>query len=90
MIDVILFHHAQGLTNGVREFANELRTAGHHVTVPDLYGGVSFETLDDGIGHAEQIGFDTAKWSRELDDSDVASHLEVGLVEFTALPPARH
>lgn len=59
MSDVILFHHAQGLTDGVRAFAGQLRAAGHHVTVPDLYDGATFETLDEGIGHAEQIGFDT-------------------------------
>ncbi len=59
MTDVILFHHAQGLTDGVREFAGQLRAAGHHVTVPDLYDGATFETLDDGIGHAQRVGFDT-------------------------------
>jgi dienelactone hydrolase len=59
MTDVILFHHAQGLTDGVRAFAGQLRAAGHHVTVPNLYDGATFETLDEGIGHAEQVGFDT-------------------------------
>jgi dienelactone hydrolase len=59
MTGVILFHHAQGLTDGVRAFAGQLRAAGHHVTVPDLYDGATFETLDEGIGHAEQVGFDT-------------------------------
>jgi dienelactone hydrolase len=59
MTDVILFHHAQGLTDGVRAFAGQLRASGHHVTVPDLYDGATFETLDEGIGHAEQVGFDT-------------------------------
>lgn len=34
MTDVILLHHAQGLTDGVRAFAGQLRAAGHHVTVP--------------------------------------------------------
>ena len=59
MTAVILFHHAQGLTDGVRAFAGQLRAAGHHVTVPDLYDGATSETLDEGIGHAEQVGFDT-------------------------------
>jgi dienelactone hydrolase len=57
--DVIVFHHAQGLTVGVREFAARLRAAGHNVTVPDLYDGATFEALDDGVGYAEQVGFDT-------------------------------
>lgn len=59
MTDVILFHHAQGLTAGVRRFADQLRAAGHHVAAPDLYDGATFKTLDDGIGYAEQVGFDT-------------------------------
>lgn len=58
MTDVILFHHAQGLTEGVREFADVLRAAGHQVTVPDLYGGETFGTLADGVAHAQQTGFD--------------------------------
>jgi dienelactone hydrolase len=57
--DVLLFHHAQGLTEGVRAFADELRAAGHHVTVPDLYHLATFDTLDEGVAHAEQIGFGT-------------------------------
>ena len=44
MTDVILFHHAQGLTAGVLQFAEELRAAGHRVTVPDLYEGHTFPT----------------------------------------------
>jgi dienelactone hydrolase len=59
MTDVILFHHAQGLTAGVRAFADELRSAGHNVTVPDLYDGATFTTLDEGIEHAGEIGFNT-------------------------------
>jgi len=59
MTDVILFHHAQGLTVGVREFADRLRAAGHRVTVPDLYEGATFDALDDGVGYAGQVGFDT-------------------------------
>jgi dienelactone hydrolase len=57
--DVILFHHAQGLTAGVREFADQLRAAGHRVAVPDLFDGATFDTLEDGVGHAEQLGFET-------------------------------
>jgi dienelactone hydrolase/uncharacterized damage-inducible protein DinB len=59
MTDVVVFHHAQGLTDGVRQFADQLRKAGHRVTVPDLYDGKTFSTLEDGIGYAQEIGFDT-------------------------------
>lgn len=59
MVDVVLFHHAQGLTAGVAAFAAELRQAGHTVHVPDLYEGHTFDTLEQGIGYASQTGFGT-------------------------------
>jgi dienelactone hydrolase len=59
MAEVLLFHHAQGLTAGVRSFADELRTAGHVVHTPDLYEGRTFSDLDEGVAHAQEIGFDT-------------------------------
>lgn len=58
MAEVILFHHAQGLTRGVQAFADELGEAGHEVHVPDLYRGRTFALLGDGIRHAQEIGFD--------------------------------
>jgi dienelactone hydrolase/uncharacterized damage-inducible protein DinB len=57
--DVILFHHAQGLTDGVRRFADQLRSAGHQVNTPDLYDGNTFATLEEGIGYAKKTGFET-------------------------------
>jgi dienelactone hydrolase len=59
MVDVVLFHHAQGLTGGVRAFADDLQAAGHRVMVPDLYDGQTFGALEEGIGYARQVGFDT-------------------------------
>jgi dienelactone hydrolase len=58
MAEVVLFHHAQGLTSGVGEFAETLRRAGHTVHVPDLYEGRVFATLEDGIGYAQETGID--------------------------------
>jgi dienelactone hydrolase len=57
MAEVVLFHHAQGLTPGVAAFADELRRAGHTVHTPDLYEGRTFATLDDGMANVEAIGF---------------------------------
>jgi dienelactone hydrolase len=55
--EVVLFHHALGLTRGVTAFADELRHAGHDVHTPDLYDGRTFESLEAGLAHAEQFGF---------------------------------
>jgi len=57
MTSVVLFHHALGLTPGVVAFADELRRAGHVVHTPDLFEGRTFPTLQDGVRHAEEIGF---------------------------------
>ena len=59
MAEVLLFHHAQGLTPGVISFADRLRAAGHVVHAPDLYEGKTFDGLDDGVGYAKEAGFDT-------------------------------
>ncbi len=59
MTNVILFHHAQGLTEGVLQFAEDLRAAGHHVVVPDLFEGHTFPTVAEGVAYARGIGFDT-------------------------------
>src|SRR3990170_1002353 len=59
MTELLLFHHAQGLTAGCLSFADELRAAGHVVHAPDLYDGKTFTELADGVGYAEQVGFDT-------------------------------
>jgi dienelactone hydrolase len=59
MAEVLLFHHAQGLTPGVVSFADELRTAGHTVHTPDLFDGKTFETVEDGVAYAKEVGFGT-------------------------------
>lgn len=59
MTEVVLYHHAQGLTEGVKAFADELRAAGHDVHTPDLYDGNTYTSLDDGIAYAKEVGFGT-------------------------------
>ena len=48
MVEVVLFHHAQGLTPGVVAFADELRQAGHIVHTPDLFDGRTFKDIETG------------------------------------------
>ena len=59
MADVLLFHHAQGLTRGISGFADQIRAAGHTVHVPDLFDGQVFATLQEGAEYAAKIGFGT-------------------------------
>jgi dienelactone hydrolase len=57
MSNIVLFHHVQGLTEGVRSLAEQLRGGGHTVHTPDLFDGQTFETLDEGLAYARQTGF---------------------------------
>ena len=59
MAEVVLYHHVQGLTDGVRSFAEELRQAGHTVHTPDMFEGRTFATIDEGLAFAEEQGFGT-------------------------------
>jgi dienelactone hydrolase len=69
MAEVVLFHHVQGLTDGVRAFAEELRSGGHTVHTPDLFDGKQPATIDEGIAHTRTIGDDVL---RERADRAVA------------------
>jgi dienelactone hydrolase len=55
--EVLLFHHAQGRTDGFDAFADELRNSGHTVHTPDLLDGRTFSSIEAGMAYASQIGF---------------------------------
>ena len=57
MAEVLLFHHAQGQTEGFHVFADELRRSGHTVHTPDLFEGLTFGSIDEGMAHVERLGF---------------------------------
>lgn len=57
MAEVVLFHHAQGLTTGVVAFADKLRQSGHIVHTPDLFDGRTFTDIETGMRFVQEIGF---------------------------------
>ncbi|MFN2107846.1 MAG: dienelactone hydrolase family protein [Candidatus Promineifilaceae bacterium] len=57
MTEVVLFHHAQGLTPGITAFADQLRDAGHIVHTPDLFDGRIFEDIESGMAFVRELGF---------------------------------
>ena len=57
MVEVVLYHHVQGLTPGVVAFADRLRSAGHTVHTPDLFGGRIFDDLKKGMAFVKETGF---------------------------------
>jgi dienelactone hydrolase len=70
MAEVLLFHHAQGLTRGVTAFADVLRAAGHTVHTPDLFDGRTFQSIGEGMAFIQETGFDDlrARGVRTADD----------------------
>jgi dienelactone hydrolase len=56
MAEILLLHHVQGLTDGVREFAERLREGGHTVHTPDLFEGERPATVEDGVAHVQKTG----------------------------------
>jgi dienelactone hydrolase len=57
MAEILMFHHAQGLTAGVIAFADALREAGHTIHTPDLFDGRTFDTLEEGMSYVQERGF---------------------------------
>ena len=94
MAEVVLFHHVQGLTYGVRAFAARLRDGGHTVHTPDLFDGELPPTMDAGFALTQRLGDDelAARASRALDglpDALVYAGISFGVVTAQRLAQTR-
>ena len=95
MAEVLLFHHAQGLTAGCLSFADHLSGAGHVVHAPDLYDGNTFVELDDGMAYGKQVGFDTISErgraaAERLSNEIVYAGFSLGAMPAQMLAQTRH
>ena len=91
---VLLLHHALGVTPGVAALADALRAGGHQVAVPDLYEGRVFTELDDGVAHAESVGFDEVidrgvRAADDLDDDLAVIGISLGVLPAQKLAQTR-
>ncbi|MBW7457420.1 dienelactone hydrolase family protein [Paenibacillus sepulcri] len=94
MAEVLLFHHAMGLTKGIHTFADELRGGGHTVHVPDLFEGHSFTTIEDGMAYVKEIGFEEimergARVASELPREIVYAGFSLGVLAAQKLAQTR-
>ncbi|MCR6711395.1 MAG: dienelactone hydrolase family protein [Demequina sp.] len=90
MAEILLFHHAYGLTDGLRGLAARLTADGHTVHCPDCYAGVTFKRLDDGLAHAQRIGHDAVedvarRSAREHRSADVVLGFGLGAMQAQIL-----
>ena len=94
MTEILLFHHALGLTPGVTDFADRLREAGHTVHTPDLYEGHTFRTVEEGVGYARETGFGTilergVRAAEELPTEVVYAGFSLGVMPAQKLAQTR-
>ena len=94
MAEVVVFHHVQGLTAGVQALAEELRQAGHTVHTPDLFDGRTFATIEDGMAHARETGFDVlldrgVAAAEDLPQDVVYAGLSLGVMPAQTLAQTR-
>ena len=86
MVQVLLFHHAQGLTDGVRAFADALRAAGHVVHTPDLFDGRTFRSIAEGLAYIDRIGFEDMRQRGIRVADDLPPELVYAGISFGVLP----
>ncbi|MEL6362327.1 MAG: hypothetical protein AAFR21_14715 [Pseudomonadota bacterium] len=59
MAEILLYHSVLGLRLVELELADQWRSAGHTVMTPDLFGGRTAETYDEGFATLNDIGLQT-------------------------------
>jgi dienelactone hydrolase len=84
--EVVLFHHAQGLTAGCLALADELRAAGHTVHTPDVYDGKTFTDIADGVGYAREVGFGTMFERGRLAGESLPNEIVYAGISLGAMP----
>jgi dienelactone hydrolase len=84
--EVLLLHHALGLTPGVLAFADELRAAGQTVYAPDLFEGRTFASVDEGVGYAREVGFGTIAERGRLAAEELPQELVYAGFSLGAMP----
>src|SRR6476661_2912405 len=91
MAEVLLFHHVQGLTDGVRAFADDLRAGGHTVHTPDLYGGRTFAAMQEGFDFSQQVDGDALAdaAAAELPEGLVYAGFSMGVMQAQRLAQTR-
>jgi dienelactone hydrolase len=82
MTHVVLFHHVQGLTDGVRAFADELRAGGHAVHTPDLFDGRTAPTIDEGFALVKGFGEAVLEERLEAALADLPNELVYAGISF--------
>jgi dienelactone hydrolase len=92
--EILLFHHAQGQTEGFETFADEIRRAGHAVHTPDLFEGRTFGSIPEGMAFVGELGFEEImargrRAAEELTEGLVYAGFSLGVVPAQMLAQTR-
>lgn len=91
---VILFHSVLGLRPAESSISELFRRAGHTVIVPDLFGGRTAATVDQGFELADRVGWDAITGRareavRNLPEDALLAGISMGASVVEALLPSR-
>lgn len=94
MTSIVVFHHAQGCTPGVAEFANRIGRRGQVVRTPDFFEGRTFDTISEGLAAVKERGFDAyQQWAdrqvAELPSDAVYVGISLGVMAAQRLAQTR-
>ncbi|MFB7759973.1 dienelactone hydrolase family protein [Streptomyces xiamenensis] len=92
MAHIALFHSILGLRPAERLAAERLRAAGHQVITPDLFGGATATTLDEGFQLLDRVGWATVvhrarQALRAMPEETVLAGVSMGTGVVTELWP---
>lgn len=84
MARVLIFHHVLGLTSGLMSFKRSLEEANVEVVMPDMFNGMVFESVDEGLSFVDTNGEALLSSVGELDD--LGDHFDAVIgISFGAL-----
>jgi dienelactone hydrolase len=89
MAEVVLFHHIQGLTDGVPALADGLRGGGHTVHTPDLFDGERPASIDDGVALVHRVGHEVLDERADRAVADLPAGLVYAGISFGAAQAQR-
>ena len=90
MAEVVLFHHVQGLTDGVRALAAALAGAEHIVRTPELFDGRTPATVEDGLALTESIGAEELTARADAALADLPDELVYAGISFGGATAQRY
>lgn len=91
-LEIVLFHHVQGLTPGVQALAGTLRAAGHVVHTPDFFDGQTFASIEEGFAAVQAKG-GVEQWAdaavADLPNDVVYAGISLGVMSAQRLAQTR-